>query len=152
MDTELDIESNEDFYKNLLLGAAHDTQDSISTSDVTDGTFIVPQPGFVIKTKNEKDEKIFLNICTSDELPPPKEISEEELTKIIDDVDAMNFRVPIGLGNPHAEIDKSGKGLLINDKYREYLSVYYNIIYYTVLSSSCPALIASKWQIGQSYR
>lgn len=116
MDTKVDME-NEDFYKNLLLGAAKDTPSSCSipTLDSTDGTLIVPQPGFVIKTKDEKDEKIFLNICSTDELPAPKDISEGELTKLIDDVDAMNFRVPIGLGNPHAEIDKNGKGCTVYD-------------------------------------
>lgn len=112
MVTGLDIE-DEEFYKALLLDASKDTQNSVLASDFSDASFITPQPGFVIKTKNEKDEKIFLNICTSDELPQPNDISEEELAQLLDDPDAMNYKLPLGLGNPHAEMDRSGRGLFI---------------------------------------
>ena len=65
-----------------------------------------------MKTKNSKDEKIFINICKSNEITAPKDISEKELLEIIDnksDSDmenaAFHFRVPMSLGEAHSEVD-----------------------------------------------
>ena len=139
---------------------------------------IMPQPGFCMKTVRipegtnpwvhsggwpEGAEKVFLNICYSEKLPDPPDISEEKLVEILqvtgkperfskdplnvhvwrlgqrllmtiftlhsstlilyhsqhpllhfsiseDAEGAEGFRVPMSLGEPHAELDKSGKG------------------------------------------
>jgi len=71
---------------------------------------VKPTPGFCLKTKIGDDEKVFINVCHSEELPVPPDISDEELIKITESQDPSRFRVPISLGEPHAEVDHSGKG------------------------------------------
>ena len=87
--------------------------------------------GFCLKTKNSKNEKVFINICKSDEvctiralyyfknlfladhyffkISPPKDITDEELIQLIDQCEtenaAFHFRVPMSLGEPHSELD-----------------------------------------------
>ena len=109
MAADTDFVENEEFYKNLLLSLEKDDPNvALATND--NGKFILPKPGFVIKTKNEAGEKIFMNILSSFELPAPKEISDAELQQLLEDPDATQFKVPLALGDPHAETDKSGKG------------------------------------------
>jgi len=71
---------------------------------------VKPTPGFCLKTKTSNDDKVFINVCHSEELPAPPDISDEELLKITESQDPSRFRVPISLGEPHAEVDHSGKG------------------------------------------
>ncbi|XP_013387850.2 PIH1 domain-containing protein 1 [Lingula anatina] len=49
------------------------------------------------------------------DLPKPKDITEEDLIKVLESEDPTAFRVPMSLGEPHAEIDKSGKGCTAYD-------------------------------------
>ena len=88
-----------------------------------------------MKTKTDKGEKVFINICKSDQVfmqymnlnevidtsvgtcvscllhymycqvPTPREISDDELQKLMQSGDATQFRVPISLGEPHTEKD-----------------------------------------------
>lgn len=45
-------------------------------------------------------------ICnTPIQLPAPPEISDEELLKLIETEDPSKFRIPLSLGEPHAEMD-----------------------------------------------
>jgi hypothetical protein len=73
---------------------------------------IRPEPGFVLKTTNKaakSGEKVFLNICKSAEIVAPRDITEPELIKLIETEDsAFQFRIPMSLGEPHAELDNSG--------------------------------------------
>ena len=110
MAADPDLVENEEFYKNLLLSLEKEGQNLASTTN-DNGKYIIPKPGFVIKLKNDTGEKIFVNVLSSSELPPPKDISEAELQQLIDDPDATQFRIPLALGDPHAETDKSGKGI-----------------------------------------
>jgi hypothetical protein len=82
----------------------------------------IPEPGFCLKTKNSKNDKIFINICKSSIIGAPKDISEEELLKIIDNQNqsaiedaAFNFRIPMSLGEPHDELDNNGNGCIVYD-------------------------------------
>ncbi|RDD45851.1 PIH1 domain-containing protein 1 [Trichoplax sp. H2] len=76
---------------------------------------LLPKPGHCIKTRTSTDEKVFINICTSDQIPAPRDISEDELEKIVQSEDPTKFRVPMSLGVPHAELDKGGKGCTVFD-------------------------------------
>ena len=48
-------------------------------------------------------------------MPAPKDISAEELAEIVALEDPTRYRVPLSIGPPHAEIDKSGKGCTVYD-------------------------------------
>ncbi|XP_028412147.1 PIH1 domain-containing protein 1-like [Dendronephthya gigantea] len=114
MEVDTEYIENEEFYKNLLLSLEKDGHNTAPTTN-DNGKFILPKAGFVIKTKNEKNEKIFMNILSSEELPSPKDITETELQKLLEDPDATQFKIPLALGDPHAETDKSGKGCTVYD-------------------------------------
>eukprot|EP00117_Sycon_ciliatum_P018398 scpid39563/ scgid17026/ PIH1 domain-containing protein 1 len=75
---------------------------------VVDSILETPKPGFCVKTRSEDGQKVFLNICTSDKINEPPDISETELQRILETEDVGKFRVPLSAGPPHAEVDKSG--------------------------------------------
>ncbi|KAI2592264.1 PIH1D1 isoform 2, partial [Pan troglodytes] len=68
-----------------------------------ESTQIQPQPGFCIKT-NSSEGKVFINICHSPSIPPPADVTEEELLQMLEE-DQAGFRIPMSLGEPHAELD-----------------------------------------------
>jgi len=79
----------------------------------------LPEPGFCMKTKTSKNEKVFMNICQSDEITAPKDITEEELVKLIEQTEANNaafhYRVPMSLGEPHIELDNAAQACTAYD-------------------------------------
>ncbi|CAH8642981.1 unnamed protein product [Heterobilharzia americana] len=86
---------------------------------------ILPSIGFCVKLKSESKEKVFLNICTSEKVFNPRDIPEGELRAILDDIDnSPPFKIPMGIGEPHAEVDSAHKGctaydIVINPKFYE---------------------------------
>jgi hypothetical protein len=86
------------------------------------GTRIQPDPGLCLKTVTDSKEKVFINICKSELVPCPRDVCDEELIQIVETSDAMRFRIPMSLGEPHAEVDNAGKGctaydVIINDQF-----------------------------------
>lgn len=97
----------EEFYKKLLL------EETKKLENLTpDRHEFVPKPGHVIKLRSSKDEKVFINVCTSDKIPAPKEVSDQELVDILQSVDPTQYRVPMSLGEPHVELDNRGQGVV----------------------------------------
>ncbi len=77
---------------------------------------VVPDPGMCVKTRNVNDQKVFINVCKIQAIPPPKPITEERLQKIIQDEDyTSDFTIPMSLGAPRKEKDKSGNDCLVCD-------------------------------------
>ena len=82
---------------------------SLMPEDEYPSTTVVPKPGLCIKTKNNAGSKFFINLCKLTEIPPPPPLDEEELTKMIEADDySSTWRVPMSLGAPRKEKDKSG--------------------------------------------
>jgi len=77
--------------------------------ETTPSKTVKPEPGFCIKTRDGKGRKVFINICKSRELPPPKDISKNELIAILESEDPSDYRVPMSLGDPHEVSDKGGQ-------------------------------------------
>ena len=98
----------EALYKQLLLEKGEQVEHF--TNAALGGHQFLPKPGFVIKLRNSKDEKVFINVCLAENVPAPKEISEKELVKLLESIDASQYRVPMSLGEPHAEVDNRGQG------------------------------------------
>ncbi|EMP40482.1 PIH1 domain-containing protein 1 [Chelonia mydas] len=65
------------------------------------------ESGFCIKTHAGSQEKVFVNICRSLDIPPPPDLSRQELECLIESDSASSFRIPMSLGEPHAELDNS---------------------------------------------
>lgn len=65
-------------------------------------------PGICVKTLSEPNaQKVFVNICQSNSVPPPPELSREELVELLQSEDPSGYRVPMSLGEPHTEVDNS---------------------------------------------
>uniref|UniRef100_UPI00398F71A1 PIH1 domain-containing protein 1 isoform X2 n=1 Tax=Pristiophorus japonicus TaxID=55135 RepID=UPI00398F71A1 len=118
----LSTEVNEEdaLYEQLLLQAAKEMQSQVPTTQ--ESKQIRPQPGFCVKTKMSGIEKVFVNICRSDQIPPPPDLSEEGLVTLLESEDPTGYRIPMSLGEPHAEVDNSGNGctaydIVINSKF-----------------------------------
>ena len=48
---------------------------------------VSPKPGLCVKTKNVAGEKVFVNLCKIDQIPPAPHITEEKLKSIIQSED-----------------------------------------------------------------
>lgn len=120
MDSSLldgNLEDKDALFNQLLMNAAAEDPGLLSalSKQAIPTTQVIPKPGFCLKTKNDKDEKIFINICMADNVPSPKDLSDKELIEILESDDPTGFRIPMSIGEPHAEIDKSGKGCTAYD-------------------------------------
>jgi len=117
------LDSTEDppYLKELLL---HHAESQIA-SEPPSVKSVIPKPGFCIKTKtSDGKRKIFLNICKSDSIPAPKQITDEELFRLLESEDPSGFRVPMSLGEAHEELDNSGAActaydIVINSEFFE---------------------------------
>ncbi|KAF6776494.1 hypothetical protein AHF37_04110 [Paragonimus kellicotti] len=77
---------------------------------------IVPSEGFCVKLRTVSNEKVFVNICYSDKVPKPNDITEDELRAILEDIEGSPpFKIPMSIGEPHAELDAAGKGCTAYD-------------------------------------
>lgn len=119
-DGEGDSERNlEELYANLYKSNVNTTN---SNGENVNFKKFIPEPGFCLKTKNSKNEKVFLNICQSSSIAPPKDIGEDELLKLIEqqnqnelDNAAFHFRVPMSLGEAHNELDNNANTVVVFD-------------------------------------
>lgn len=68
----------------------------------------LPLQGMCVKTLSEPSkEKVFVNICQSNSVPQPPELSRDELVELLQSEDPSGYRVPMSLGEPHTEMDNS---------------------------------------------
>nr|XP_040047764.1 PIH1 domain-containing protein 1 isoform X2 [Gasterosteus aculeatus aculeatus] len=85
-------------------------------TDNPDSKVIRPQPGMCVKTLSEPSkQKVFINICQSNAVPLPPEISREELVQLLQSEDPSGYRVPMSIGEPHTEIDNNSQGCTAYD-------------------------------------
>ncbi|XP_062566977.1 PIH1 domain-containing protein 1-like [Saccostrea cucullata] len=112
---EPDTDETEALMKKLILQSGLQDGVGADPDKKVSWTTVVPKPGFCLKTKKENGEKVFINVCQAENVPQPKDITEEELLKLLESEDPFGFRVPMSIGEPHAEIDKSGQGCIAYD-------------------------------------
>lgn len=65
--------------------------------------------------KKGSKKKFFINVCHTNEIPAPKDITESELHKLIEDQNASDFKVPLSVTKPRDGKDKSGNVAEISD-------------------------------------
>ncbi|KAG7237477.1 hypothetical protein INR49_032366 [Caranx melampygus] len=111
LNSELELQQQEELYQQLLLQTMGNMQ-----TDNPDYKVIKPQPGMCVKTVLEPDkQKVFINICQSNSVPPPPELSRQELVDLLQSEDPSGYRVPMSLGEPHTEVDNSSQGCTAYD-------------------------------------
>ncbi|XP_045433123.1 PIH1 domain-containing protein 1 isoform X1 [Pipistrellus kuhlii] len=98
-------------FQELLLQASKELQQAQTSGP--ESTQIQPQPGFCVKT-NSSEGKVFINICHSPSIPPPADMTEDQLLQMLEE-DQAGFRIPMSLGEPHAELDAKGQGCTAYD-------------------------------------
>ncbi|XP_048372663.1 PIH1 domain-containing protein 1 [Sphaerodactylus townsendi] len=113
LSAELQGEEEEEEFRRLLLQATQKIQSAALPP--ADYKPIQPLPGFCLKTRTDAGEKVFVNVCRSPHIPPPPDLTSEELECLIESDNASTFRIPMSLGEPHAEVDKSGHGCTAYD-------------------------------------
>uniref|UniRef100_A0A8C3Y2Z9 PIH1 domain containing 1 n=1 Tax=Catharus ustulatus TaxID=91951 RepID=A0A8C3Y2Z9_CATUS len=76
----------------------------------------VPPPGLCVKTRAGED-KVFVNVCHSPEVPPPPPVSPPGLQRLLREPPGPDggFRIPMSFGEPHAELDRAGRGCTAYD-------------------------------------
>nr|ACQ58190.1 PIH1 domain-containing protein 1 [Anoplopoma fimbria] len=111
LSSELELQQQEELYQQVLL----QTMGKMQTEN-PDSKVIRPQPGMCVKTHQEPGkQKVFVNICQPNSVPLPPEISREELVKLLQSEDPSSYRVPMSLGEPHAEVDNNSQGCTAYD-------------------------------------
>uniref|UniRef100_A0A182LWL0 PIH1 domain-containing protein 1 n=1 Tax=Anopheles culicifacies TaxID=139723 RepID=A0A182LWL0_9DIPT len=72
--------------------------------------------GFCIKAfKKGQKEKFFINLCQTDGIPPPRDITEDELIRILNDGEPNSFRIPMSITVPRTTQDKSNQTCQVCD-------------------------------------
>ncbi|XP_074511798.1 PIH1 domain-containing protein 1 [Sebastes fasciatus] len=111
LNSELELQQQEELYQQLLLQTVGTMQ-----TENPDSTVIRPQPGMCVKTLSEPGaQKVFVNICQSNSVPLPPELSREELVELLQSEDPSGYRVPMSLGEPHTEVDNNSQGCTAYD-------------------------------------
>ncbi|KAK5599377.1 PIH1 domain-containing protein 1 [Crenichthys baileyi] len=111
LNSEMELQQQEELYQQLLL----QTMGKLQT-ETQDSKVIRPQPGICVKTSSEPGkEKVFINICQSNSVPPPPELTREELVQLLQSEDPSGYRVPMSLGEPHTEVDNNSQGCTAYD-------------------------------------
>ncbi|XP_076121335.1 PIH1 domain-containing protein 1 [Alosa pseudoharengus] len=102
----------EELYQQLLL----QTMGKMQNSGASDSKTIHPQPGLCAKTFTlPEQQKVFLNICQSSQVPLPPPLSHEDLIELLESDDPSGYRVPMSLGEPHTELDNSKQACTVYD-------------------------------------
>ncbi|XP_038548613.1 PIH1 domain-containing protein 1 isoform X1 [Micropterus salmoides] len=111
LNSEQELQQQEELYQQLLL----QTMGKMQTKN-PDSKVIRPEPGMCVKTLSQPGkQKVFVNICQSNSVPPPPDLSREELEDLLQSDDPSGYRVPMSLGEPHIEIDNSSQGCTAYD-------------------------------------
>ncbi|XP_078036542.1 PIH1 domain containing 1 [Augochlora pura] len=100
--------------KNLILPETMAQENLMKQIDTKPYFIIQPNPGICIKTATDGGEKVFLNICTSDKIPAPEDISDTQLFEIISK-ENPEFVIPMSIGNEKLESDKGGSPCITYD-------------------------------------
>uniref|UniRef100_A0A1B0AEP0 PIH1 domain-containing protein 1 n=1 Tax=Glossina pallidipes TaxID=7398 RepID=A0A1B0AEP0_GLOPL len=84
---------------------------SINSSSLpTETNYLKPELGFCIKTfKINTNEKYFINVCQTEEIPAPEDVTEDQLTAILNSDEPSSFRIPMSISEPRITKDKSDK-------------------------------------------
>jgi dynein assembly factor 2 len=82
----------------------------------TDCVFLHPQPGYVIKTwgcaKNRSSEKIFINVCSDENVAKP---ASKRAVEPAGGQKGVHWSIPYSLTKARRDVDKSGLSCLVYD-------------------------------------
>jgi len=107
-----DFDEQSSLFKSLLVDTKSELDREYERQQKNESNLVAPKPGWCLKTwVLTGDEKIFVNVCTSEMVLKPKDLSETEVRKIVESEDPTKFRIPMGIGEAHKERENTGKGM-----------------------------------------
>lgn len=68
--------------------------------------------GICVKTRTADNKKIFVNICVSDKIPPPEDISDTKLFEFLND-EVVTYTIPMSICAERMEADKCNDNLSV---------------------------------------
>lgn len=105
------VRANEEEQLNKLLGT--------SSTATAPSKVIKPWPGLCVKTREVGTEKkVFLNVCQTDAIPAPRDVSESEVIDLMRctfSEGECDFKVPMSIGSTRKEIDNKGEEVTVCD-------------------------------------
>ncbi|XP_063626127.1 PIH1 domain-containing protein 1-like [Cydia splendana] len=88
----------------------------LASVDTVPAKIVKPRPGFCVKTFTKPDnKKVFVNICLTEAIPSPRDITNDELMQILSSEDPSSYRVPMSIGEGRTEPDRSGAPATVYD-------------------------------------
>nr|XP_019528334.2 PIH1 domain-containing protein 1 [Aedes albopictus] len=77
---------------------------------------VKPLPGFCIKAfRKDTREKFFINVCQTDGIPAPEDITEDQLMAILNDGSPSSFKIPMSITQPRFMKDHVDKQCQVCD-------------------------------------
>ncbi|XP_062546125.1 PIH1 domain-containing protein 1 [Armigeres subalbatus] len=77
---------------------------------------VKPLPGFCIKAfRKDTRGKFFINVCHTDGIPAPEDITEDKLMDILNDGTPSSFKIPMSITQPRFTKDQSDKQCQVCD-------------------------------------
>ncbi|XP_052896239.1 PIH1 domain-containing protein 1 [Anopheles moucheti] len=86
--------------------------------DISSGRskIVKPTPGFCIKTfKKGSKEKFFINLCQTDSIPAPRDITDDQLIRVLNYWEPNSYRIPMSITVPRQTQDKSNQSCQVCD-------------------------------------
>nr|CAI5844709.1 unnamed protein product [Callosobruchus analis] len=76
---------------------------------------IQPTPGFCVKAREVGGPKVFVNICKTGAIPPPKDISVRELQELLATEEPGEYKIPMSIGEVKTDKDNKGESVKVVD-------------------------------------
>ena len=111
------FDENSNLFKSLLVDTKSDLDKEYERQkqQKPESNLVAPKPGWCLKSWTlDGNSKVFMNICTSDMVLKPKDLSEGEVREIVESEDPTKFRIPMGIGEAHKERENTGKGIKVS--------------------------------------
>eukprot|EP00736_Rhodelphis_marinus_P011406 Rmarinus@m.3579 len=70
---------------------------------------IQPVPAFCVKTKNDSEQKVFVNFCSHDKIPEPPKKADKETA------DEIHWRIPLSMSEMRRDLDAANRSCLVFD-------------------------------------
>lgn len=109
------FDESSNLFQSLLVDTKSDLDKEYEQQQKPESNLVAPKPGWCLKSWKLDGDKVFVNICTSDMVLKPKDLSEQEVREIVESEDPTKFRIPMGIGEAHKERENTGKDVDVYD-------------------------------------
>ena len=105
-----DVWASDEFQDRLWNWTRQAAGPAVTTNTDRNTQFVRPTKGFAMKTSDRAGGKVFINLCSSPQIPQPPKITAEMLAE-----SECRVRIPLSMGEPREDTDKEGKECTVYD-------------------------------------